>query len=234
VIRGLAAADSAVHPLGTLTVRQHAVPLGLRIDRYGPDLLDAPCQYDLVDPQIGGTPDTNVTLVTDYFAPSQFDTMTDAEKLSSPSFQPMTSGMTFGPPGYVLPLETPNALSSEDFYALVVDSPDTSDTIVTSTLASVPVSPTMLTAQQACSAAALNGAASQGAARYSPRVGGTIPNVIRLKAPTYALVDRSLGSLVEGEAPPVGLSSYGAAAGSLAGMGASRGAGQVVYSSEVR
>jgi hypothetical protein len=232
MIRGLAAADPAVHPLGTLTVRQHAVPFGLPIVRYGPDLLDAPCQYDIVDPQIAGTPDQNVSKVTDYFAPSQFNTMTDTEKLSSPSFQLMNSGLTFGPPGYVVPAGVGTG-SSRGFNNIVFDSPDpvgsTAAPVVKSSPPPLAVPPDLLKKQQAGAAAAMNGSSGQGAARYAA-TGLTKP--IRLIPPTYGLVNRNLQPLGVG-GPVLGLSSYISGLGQLAGMGATGGAGQVVYSSEV-
>jgi len=240
VVRGLPAADPGVHPLATLTLRERAVPLGLRITRYGPDLLDAPCMYDIVNPQIAGTPDQNVSPISDYFAPAQFNSMTDHEKLSSPSFQLMTAGLNFGPPGLVLP-GGPNSLvdkvSSPGFYTLVVDSPDpvsgAAAPLVKSVAASTAVSQDFLNKQRAGAAAAVKGPVGQGSARFAVQVGPTPRPLFRLTAPTFALVDRNLESLLPSVAPPVGLPSYSAAIGGLANMGVRRGAGQVVYSSEV-
>jgi len=85
-VRGQNAASSAVHPLGTLTVRQHAVPLELHIERYGPDLLDAACSYQITAATIGGLA-AQAADVTDFFAPAQFQTMTDAQKASPAGVQ---------------------------------------------------------------------------------------------------------------------------------------------------
>ena len=67
---GHASASGAVHPLAALTVRQSAVPLEQRIERYGPDLLDEPCTYAItsVTVTVGGatTSGQQTVNVTDF------------------------------------------------------------------------------------------------------------------------------------------------------------------------
>jgi hypothetical protein len=131
-VRSQGSADTAVHPLGSLTVRQHAVPLGQRIERYGPDPLDAPCRYDITGTGLGAQA-VSGTAVTDFFAPAQFLTMSDADKLSAPSFETMTAGTTIGSSGLTLPA-TPgsgqapatvaDSVSTATWDTLTLDSPD--------------------------------------------------------------------------------------------------------------
>ncbi|HEX2647629.1 MAG TPA: DUF6603 domain-containing protein, partial [Candidatus Dormibacteraeota bacterium] len=122
VVRGFDQASKGVHPMASLTVRQHAVPLHQQIDRYGPDLV-SPCSYDITRVQLGSqvVPDTGISPVPDQFAPAQFITMSDADKLSAPSFEPMEAGVTIGAAGLVLPLTGPAA----DPHTLVIDCPST-------------------------------------------------------------------------------------------------------------
>jgi hypothetical protein len=251
-VRGQNAASSAVHPLGTLTVRQHAVPLELHIERYGPDLLDAACSYQITAATIGGLA-AQAADVTDFFAPAQFQTMTDAQKLSAPSFEPMTAGTTLGSAGLSLP-QTAGAAgspatvvdtaSTRQFDVLMLDSPDPG-TATGSTAGPVTASPgtatlpsTVLAAQLPAAAAAVNGAAGRGPELYAAPGCG-----IAVEQPTYAIVGMNLAALGSGRPISMGLPSVVAAVGAQAGQPGQAGqAGQpgptgqdwqVVYTSEV-
>jgi hypothetical protein len=188
-----ASAGSAVYPAGSLTVRQAAVPLGQRIERYGPDLLDAPCRYDITGTGLGAQPG-NGTPVTDFFAPAQFLTLDDADKLSAPSFEMMTAGTTIGGSGLTLPA-TPGSgqvpatvvdtVSTVNWDTLTLDSPDPAPAApgsppagpppVTATPGSTSVPDPLLTAQLGGAAAALAGPAGQPQKIYaSPGIGITV------------------------------------------------------------
>jgi hypothetical protein len=240
VIRGLDRSNPAVHPMGTLTVSQHAVPLAQRLDCYGPDLLDQPCQYAISHPQIGSAP-AQGTDVTDFFAPGQFITLDDADKLSSPSFEAMVAGLTIGTTGFSLPSASSgagnvlvDALSTRPWHLLSLDSPDPSTATAaaaaallvraTSGTASLPQS--LLAVQQTGSAAAIRGVIGQGSARFAGR-----PTGIALKQPTYAVAWWDLATHVTSEGPPfpLRLPSQAAARDVLDRAGAD----QVVYTSEL-
>jgi hypothetical protein len=251
-VRGQNAASSAVHPLGTLTVRQHAVPLELHIERYGPDLLDAACSYQITAATIGGLA-AQAADVTDFFAPAQFQTMTDAQKLSAPSFEPMTAGTTLGSAGLSLP-QTAGAAgspatvvdtaSTRQFDVLMLDSPDpgtvTGSTAgpVTASSSTATLPSTVLAAQLPAAAAAVNGAAGRGPELYAAPGCG-----IAVEQPTYAIVGMNLAALGSGRPISMGLPSVVAAVGAQAGQPGQAGqAGQpgptgqdwqVVYTSEV-
>jgi hypothetical protein len=83
-----------VHPLGAFEVRQHAVPLETVIDRIGPHAVTEH-RVNLSDPVIGANPIAAVSHTMDRFAPGQFLTLSDDEKLSRPAFEDFPSGARF-------------------------------------------------------------------------------------------------------------------------------------------
>jgi hypothetical protein len=90
-----------VHPLGTLTVRQSVVPLGLTrdLDRIGDGVPVGARRFAITQVAIGGVPQS-VTSVQELFAPGQFFDMSDDDRLAAPSFEPMDAGVSFGDGGY--------------------------------------------------------------------------------------------------------------------------------------
>ena len=192
-VRSQNAAQPAMHPLGSVTVRQHAVPLAQRVERYGPDLIDAPCQYTITGTQLGGQPASS-TAVTDFFAPAQFLTMTDAQKLSAPSFQTMTAGTTLGTSALTVPCAAGTVIDTQStatWDTLILDSPDpassgTQPAVVTSSgQATVPG--TVLANQLSGAAIAVNGPSGRGQAPYAAPGSG-----IGVEQPTYAVVGMNL------------------------------------------
>jgi hypothetical protein len=236
VVRSLDAAEPAVHPLGTLTVRQHAVPLGQRIVRYGPDLLTKPCTYGITGTKLALAP-TDSAPVSDFFAPSQFRTMTDPEKLSSPSFEAMTSGFTMSPGGLGLPVSNtvPSVVvatpSTRIWNPLVLDSPDPAPGAAWSVVESKPavaVPASLLATQLTGAATAVNGSPGKGAGRYWAQGSG-----IRLTQPTYAVVAlNQVAVATTGNAPSSRIASYMAALGVMASVAPDQGPAQVVFMSE--
>jgi len=251
-VRAQDKAHPAVHPLGSLTVRQHAVPLGQRVERYGPDLLDAACRYEVTGAQLGGRP-AQRTGVKDFFAPAQFLTMTDADKLSAPSFEQMIAGATLGSTaltvaampgstqGTTVVVDTP---STKTWNMLILDSPNpvtttgvtaadraaTSAAPVLSSSQQVTLPGTMLAAQLPGAAAAVNGTSGRGQALYTrPGMG----NGITVQQPVYAIAGMNL-------APPLGTARTdqlriptAAAAPSTIDAGQRGQDWQVVYASEM-
>jgi hypothetical protein len=237
------AASPAVHPLGTMTVRQHAVPLEQHLECYGPDLLDPACSYQVTSATIGGLA-APTSDVTDFFAPAQFQTMTDAQKLSAPSFELMTAGTTLGSPGLSLP-QTPgtagnpatvvDTASTRQFDVLMLDSPDPPSTTSPATTAATVVPSTstatlpsaVLTAQLPGAAAAVNGTAGRGPAPYTATGCG-----IAVQQPTYAVVGMNLAALGASTTISMSIPTVMAAAGSQPAAAAGQD-WQVVYTSEV-
>ena len=207
----------AVHPLGSLTVRQHAVPLGQRVERYGPDLLQTACRYDITGTTLAGRAAQSAS-VTDYFAPAQFLTMDDADKLSAPSFEQMTAGVTLGSTGLTLPsapgstqgtttvVDTP---STRQWDMLILDSPDPgtststvrpaatpgpqaaapASSTVLSTTQQITLPSSLLAGQLSGGSVAVNGGSGRGSAFFTrPGLG----NGIAVEQPSYAVVGMNL------------------------------------------
>jgi hypothetical protein len=78
------------HPLDELTVRQQVVPLGVVVTRMEAGRLAAPRTFE-VTVKVGGTP-MKTEAVWDAFARAMYMDMSDAAKLSTPSFEPMVTG----------------------------------------------------------------------------------------------------------------------------------------------
>ena len=85
--RDLVNAGNSVHPLGSVTVRQHAVPFGIEISRF---------QQQLIPPQTW-TIATPGTPVRDSFPPGELLDLTEDEKFSSHAFEQWISGAVLKP-----------------------------------------------------------------------------------------------------------------------------------------
>jgi hypothetical protein len=83
--------ELVLHPLGTLFVRQRAVPLDVRLDQVGGQRASDGRRFSLtLAPDSGLTP---VSVTGDKFAMAQFQTMSDAAKLSRPSYETQDAGL---------------------------------------------------------------------------------------------------------------------------------------------
>lgn len=85
-----------VDPAGGITLRQKVVPLGRTLTRFGPVKPVGPDRYHVDRVTIGGQQVADVEPIQDYFAPAQFEQMSDAQKLSRASFERMDSGVAIG------------------------------------------------------------------------------------------------------------------------------------------
>lgn len=87
-----------IDPLGGATLRQKVVPFNQRLTKFGEAAPKNHELFQLSEVKVGTTTlptsSPQIKLVNDHFAPGQFREMTDAEKISSPSFVDMTSGFT--------------------------------------------------------------------------------------------------------------------------------------------
>jgi len=110
-----------MHPLGTLTVRQTVVPLGLTrdIDRLGTGTPSTDRRFTITGASIGPKPQERIS-VSELFAPGQFFDMSDDDRLAAPSFEAMDAGVTIGAGGYTAgpgktsPFEYTNILIGPD------------------------------------------------------------------------------------------------------------------------
>ena len=95
----VAAGQLFLDPRGALALRQHVAPLGVQLEKYGNDPT-APTggrRFDLLSLQVGrrtyaaGT--AGVDAEREFFAPDQFRRLSEAQRLSLPSFQLLPSGL---------------------------------------------------------------------------------------------------------------------------------------------
>jgi hypothetical protein len=96
-----AATEVLLHPLGTLTVKQSVVPLDIDISRFGQAAPAGARRFTISSVSLGGNSQT-LEPVKEFFAPAQFFEMSDDEKLSRPSFEPMAAGISLGSEEFAL------------------------------------------------------------------------------------------------------------------------------------
>lgn len=101
-LRKLEGSELVLHPLGALAVTQRALPLAFTLDKVG---AQKPSDVSRVDITAATNQGAQLPLsgVDEQFAIAQFQKLSDAEKLSRPSFQPIKGGVVIG---------TTNALAS--------------------------------------------------------------------------------------------------------------------------
>jgi hypothetical protein len=89
-------AGIVLHPLGTLVVQQRAVPLDIRVDKVGSEHVADVSQCQVT---VDGADLVKVSDVTGMFALAQFENLSDAQKLSLPSFESEHAGLELAPNG---------------------------------------------------------------------------------------------------------------------------------------
>jgi hypothetical protein len=97
-LRKLDPSLAVLHPFGALELTQRAVPLGLTLDKIGSQKPDDVNRVDITA-ATSGTFSYPLTPVEELFAPAQFQDMSDADKLSRPSYQSIKGGVTIGAAG---------------------------------------------------------------------------------------------------------------------------------------
>jgi hypothetical protein len=81
-----------LHPLGTISVSQRVVPLGVAIDRFGSAPVQGPNMFSIDTLTVAGATAT-IAPVQEQFVRSQYFTMSDDAKLSTPAFEAMDAGV---------------------------------------------------------------------------------------------------------------------------------------------
>lgn len=120
-LRPLAAgeADIVLHPLGTLAVQQRAVPLDIRVDKIGSEHAADVSQCQVI---VDGAGLVKVADTTEMFALAQFEDLSDAQKLSLPSFEPEHAGVELAADGAAM--ASRRAVRRSARYEQIVISPD--------------------------------------------------------------------------------------------------------------
>jgi hypothetical protein len=107
------------HPYGELNVRQRVVPLGVRIQRFGPTRPVGATRFEITGAEVGGADATERSDPNrDYFAPGDFFELTEAEKLARPSFESMSAGCRIASEGVSEPAGVETNFGYED---IVID-----------------------------------------------------------------------------------------------------------------
>lgn len=104
-----------VHPMGTLAVKENVVPLDLPITRYGNATPSDGNYFSISKVQSNGQ-DEQISTFTDYFATGQFLALSDADKLSKPSFERYDAGVTIGSSAIVNGADSPRTVNYEERY----------------------------------------------------------------------------------------------------------------------
>ncbi|HVH13576.1 MAG TPA: DUF6603 domain-containing protein, partial [Longimicrobium sp.] len=86
------------HPLGSLGFRQRVAPMGVRLEHWGNADVDGvkTIRVERVTYGDGDDPLASTRPLRDAFAPAQFRTLSDQQKLSAPSFQQYEAGRALG------------------------------------------------------------------------------------------------------------------------------------------
>jgi hypothetical protein len=108
-----------VHPMGTLTVREHVVPFDVPITRYGNATPSDGTEFSIQSIQINTQTET-IQTIQDYFAIGQFETLSDADKLSKPSFEDYDAGVTVGSAAVASGQDRPRTVTYQEYY---IDTP---------------------------------------------------------------------------------------------------------------
>jgi hypothetical protein len=84
-----------VHPLGSLSVRETIVPLDIPITKFNGVMPADGGEFRIAAVTLNGDP-ASATAHQEYFAIAQFTDMSDADKLSAPSYELFDAGVTVG------------------------------------------------------------------------------------------------------------------------------------------
>jgi hypothetical protein len=103
-------------------VKETVVPLNIEISRFGQAAPAGERRFAITTVSVGGDNQT-IRPVRDFFAPTQFIEMSDDEKLSRPSFEPMDAGVSFVSDAIVFTTDTSDWLEAKaiEFETWILD-----------------------------------------------------------------------------------------------------------------
>jgi len=104
-----------VHPMGTLSVREKVVPLDLPITRYG-SAAPSDGTYFSISKVVINSQEESRQSIEDYFAAGQFLTLSDADKLSRPSFELFDTGVAIASSDIVSGADSPRTVKYDERY----------------------------------------------------------------------------------------------------------------------
>ncbi|HEY4302945.1 MAG TPA: DUF6603 domain-containing protein [Gemmatimonadaceae bacterium] len=83
------------HPFARLAFSQTVVPFGLTLDKFGDTAVAGPNRFDISGVTVGTTTNNTPNFAQEHFARAQYLDTSDEDKLTQPSFEPMTAGVEF-------------------------------------------------------------------------------------------------------------------------------------------
>jgi len=109
-----------IDPVGSIALHQKVLPLDHTLTEYGTGHPSGPDRYGVTGVTVGSSAVSSWEPVTDFFAPAQFEEMTDAEKLSRPSFELMHAGIRFASEALT---EGAGVGTTVTYETIIIDSP---------------------------------------------------------------------------------------------------------------
>src|SRR5262249_22359741 len=111
-----------LHPLGKLAVKQNVVPLELEIAKFG-DAKPADANIFTISSFSVNGKGVQFDRVKDFFAPAQFLDLSDDEKLTAPSFEPMVAGVSAGDDSFIFTAKTEDIITDDAivFETIILD-----------------------------------------------------------------------------------------------------------------
>ena len=104
-----------VHPIGKLAVRENIVPLDIAITKYGNATPSDGNYFSITDVTINGNEEPTSQL-TEYFGAAQFLTLSDADKMSRPSFEKYDAGKAIASDAIVAGADSARTVVYEERY----------------------------------------------------------------------------------------------------------------------
>jgi len=157
-----------LHPLGKLAVKQNVVPLEVEIAKFG-DAKPADANFFRLSGFSVNGNSVHFDRVTDFFAPAQFLNLSDDEKLTAPSFEPMVAGVSAGGDDFIFTADPEDILSDDSivFETIILDKANGTKTKSANEFS---INPRLLINQIFFGAAARSDVRLTGTAKYAPAV----------------------------------------------------------------
>jgi hypothetical protein len=109
-----------VDPVGVLRGHQKVLPLNRTLEKFGEAKVEGVNRFDLSSVTAGSSTVAHDTL-SDFFAAAQYQELTDAEKLSRDSYEPLDSGVAIGAAAATNGFTRPVPVK---FETIIIDAPD--------------------------------------------------------------------------------------------------------------
>jgi hypothetical protein len=108
--------------MGQATLRERVVPLNCRIQKFGEFAIIGSDRFDLKDVRVGNS-SVPFSPVKDFFAPEQFEQLSNAEKLSRESFEQLDAGITIDTDRVTFGDTASARISDLAFRTTIIDAP---------------------------------------------------------------------------------------------------------------